>query len=133
MNASGYRVRCGGTIPSDRWGRLNASWPFIVLECDPVGVRVDVESRSARWFVSMPDREDPDEPGRRAADWSCAWSELDRVLVASRSMAFYPRRGRGCVVVGLGRYRQKPVLDMLATHSVRVESVRSTWWKRMTI
>jgi hypothetical protein len=96
-------------------------------------VRVDVKLRWFRLLASISADRSAAKSTRRTAVWRCGWSDLDRVLVGGSSMIFYPIQGRGCGFVGMSQRLTKPVLGMLEARNVRVEFVRSMWWRRATI
>jgi hypothetical protein len=100
------RVRGGATLPSATAHRLNASWPLGRLVISECGIEI-----SAHLF---PDR------------WAVLWEDIARVMVSSRTVVLIPRTGRGARFLFMSHAKVEPILEILQSHGVPMEKVKST-------
>jgi len=111
-------VRGGGTLPIPT-GQLHLTWPFVVMKADESGITVKAFPRLlVTKLLGKVGSADPPGPA-----WSCAWNELDRVLVAPRKLVVYPREGRGCRFVTIRRGQLHRLLEAISKHGVSCEQI----------
>ena len=83
--------RGGASFTGRGGGRLNITSPFAHLTLSATLVRLDIAPRWVRAAAMALSR----NPSRadRGGDWSTSWSDLDRIVIARRSVAFLPKHG----------------------------------------
>ena len=114
-------IRGGGTLPSESFGIVNATWPFSYLQADEQVVQVDLT-----WPWKKPPFNPAATVGQRRPTWIRQWSELKQVVTAGQTVVFLSKSGRGCRFIAVVYWELAFVLSLAESHGIEQLEVAST-------